>query len=106
MRYSRATAVQRAREISDRGLLRMPIHDRDAMTGRSAPLDRRQASASGIHLRCAWCRCQHGAVTTMYSGHPRAATADDGLRLLSLWTILFDEDDSAAHEPWRTHARK
>ena len=76
------------------------------MTGRSAPLDRRQASASGIHLRCAWCRCQHGAVTTMYSGHPRAATADDGPRLLSLWAILFDEDDSAAHEPWRTHARK
>ncbi len=76
------------------------------MTGRSAPLDRRQASASGIHLRCAWCRCQHGAVTTMYSGHPRAATADDGPRLLSLWAILFDEEDSAAHEPWRTHARK
>ena len=42
----------------------------------------------------------------MYSGHPRAATADDGPRLLSLWAILFDEEDSAAHEPWRTHARK
>ncbi len=56
-------------------------------------------------LHSEWCRCQRDGVTT-YSGHPRAATADDGLKLLRLWARLFDEDDSAAHEPWRTHARE
>ncbi len=43
---------------------------------------------------------------TTYSVRPRAATADDGLKLLRLWASLFDEDDSAAHEPWRTHAQE
>jgi len=49
---------------------------------------------------------QHGGVTTTNGGHPRAATAEDGLKLLCLWAMLFDECDSAAHEPWRTHARE
>ncbi len=59
-----------------------------------------------MHLRLEWCRCQHGGVTTTYSDHPRAATADDGPTLLRLWAMLFDKDDSAAHEPWRTHAHE
>lgn len=56
-------------------------------------------------LRPECCRCQHDGVRT-YSGHPRAATADDGLKLLPLWARLFDEDDSATHEPWMAHARE
>ncbi len=52
------------------------------------------------------CRCHHDGVMTTYSVRPRAATADDGLKLLSLWASLFDEDDSAAHEPWRIHAHE
>jgi len=43
---------------------------------------------------------------TTYSARPRAATANDGLKLLRLWASLFDEDDSAAHEPWRIHAHE
>ncbi len=48
-------------------------------------------------------RCHHHDVTTS-SGPLRAATADDGPRLLFLWAALFDEGDSARHEPWKTHA--
>ncbi len=58
-----------------------------------------------MHLRCEWRRCQHGGMTATNRDHLRLATADDGPRLLSLWAILFDEDDTAVHEPWRSHAR-
>jgi GNAT superfamily N-acetyltransferase len=35
----------------------------------------------------------------------RVATPMDCARLVHLWASVFDEDDSAAGEPWRTHAR-
>ncbi len=41
--------------------------------------------------------------------HPRdllrAATIDDSGQLLRLWDLLFDEAESAAHQPWRGHAK-
>ncbi len=36
----------------------------------------------------------------------RAATVDDSPQLLRLWALLFDEDDTAEHEPWRNYARE
>lgn len=41
---------------------------------------------------------------TMDLYHPRIATGDDSLQLLRLWTMLFDQDDSPVHQPWRTLA--
>jgi len=35
----------------------------------------------------------------------RAATLDDGGQLLSLWDLLFDQDDGGEHQPWRSHAQ-
>jgi len=61
---------------------------------------------SRMELRCEWCGCQHGGVTTMDSCHPRTATGDDGPQLLRLWAMLFDQDDSPVHQPWRMHARE
>lgn len=46
-------------------------------------------------------RCQHGGVTKTSSEQPRAATEDDGPRLLSLWSMLFDDD---ADEEWKANA--
>lgn len=48
-----------------------------------------------MHLRCQWRRCQHGGMTATNRDHLRLATPADGPRLLSLWAILFDEDDTA-----------
>jgi len=45
-------------------------------------------------------------VSTTNSVHLRAASADDGPSLLFLWAKVFNEDDSAVDEPWRTHARE
>ncbi len=56
------------------------------------------------HLLVEWCRCQHGGVTTTYSGHLLSVTKNDGPKSLCLQAMLFDEDGSAGHEPWRTHA--
>ncbi len=36
----------------------------------------------------------------------RAATVNDSPQLLRLWALLFDEDDTADHEPWRSYARE
>jgi len=58
-----------------------------------------------MHLRLEWCRCQLDGVRTTCNGNLRAAAAEDGPQLLRLWARLFDEDDSSAQEPWRTHAR-
>jgi GNAT superfamily N-acetyltransferase len=43
---------------------------------------------------------------TTNRGRLRAASADDGPGLLSLWAMLFDEDDSAEPGSWRGHARE
>lgn len=48
--------------------------------------------------------CQHSGVTTTNNGRLRTATARDCGRLLQLWALLFDEDDAAPQEPWRSHA--
>jgi GNAT superfamily N-acetyltransferase len=40
------------------------------------------------------------------SGHIRVAAAEDGPSLLSLWAMLFDEDDSATDAQWRGYARE
>jgi GNAT superfamily N-acetyltransferase len=45
-------------------------------------------------------------VTTTNRGHLRAATADDGPRLLSVWAMLFDGGDSAVPGSWRGHAEE
>ncbi|MFF5178239.1 GNAT family N-acetyltransferase [Micromonospora sp. NPDC000316] len=34
----------------------------------------------------------------------RTATARDFVELLRLWALLFDEDNAAPEEPWRSHA--
>lgn len=57
-----------------------------------------------MHLRRECCRCQHDGVRTTVR-HLRAATADDGPELVRLWAKLFDEGDSSAQDPWRTHAQ-
>jgi len=36
----------------------------------------------------------------------RVAIANDGPQLLRLWGLLFDQDEVAADEPWRTHAQE
>ncbi len=42
----------------------------------------------------------------MDSCDPRTATGDDAPQLLRLWTMLFDQDDSPVHRPWRINARE
>lgn len=43
---------------------------------------------------------------TTPGGRLRIATAGDGLKLLSLWARLFDENDSATNHPWKIHANE
>ena len=42
----------------------------------------------------------------MDSYHTHTATGDDAPQLLRLWAMLFDQDDSSVHRPWRMHARE
>jgi len=45
-------------------------------------------------------------VTQTSSGRLRPATAKDVTQLLPLWALSFDEDGTAAEEPWKYHARQ
>jgi GNAT superfamily N-acetyltransferase len=36
----------------------------------------------------------------------RVAIANDGPQLLRLWGLLFDQEEAAADEPWRSHAQE
>ena len=58
---------------------------------------------SGTEPHCQSIPCQHGSVMTN-DGRLRAATIDDSAELLYLWALLFDENDVAPEEPWRSHA--
>ncbi|SEG95976.1 Ribosomal protein S18 acetylase RimI [Nonomuraea solani] len=40
----------------------------------------------------------------MDNGRLRTATTHDGVELLNLWALLFDEDNAAREDPWRSHA--
>jgi GNAT superfamily N-acetyltransferase len=40
----------------------------------------------------------------MNDGSLRTATTRDGMELLNLWALLFDEDNAAPEQPWRSHA--
>jgi GNAT superfamily N-acetyltransferase len=43
-------------------------------------------------------------VTRTNNGRLRTATARDCVELLRLWALLFDEDNAAPEQPWRSHA--
>ena len=43
-------------------------------------------------------------MTQISSGRLRLARAEDGVQLLRLWALLFDEDDTGSQEPWKGHA--
>ncbi|HEX4088359.1 MAG TPA: GNAT family N-acetyltransferase [Trebonia sp.] len=45
-------------------------------------------------------------MTSISSARLRAATAEDGPRLMRLWDLLFDDDGTTSAEPWRGHARE
>lgn len=59
-----------------------------------------------MHLYPRTRSCHDGNMPPPSTGRIRVATVDDSPQLLSLWASLFDEDDSAEHEPWRSHARE
>jgi GNAT superfamily N-acetyltransferase len=40
----------------------------------------------------------------MADGRLRTATTRDGVELLSLWALLFDESRAAPKKPWKPHA--
>ena len=44
-------------------------------------------------------------MSTPDSGRIRAATAADAARLLSLWALVFDEDDTSPATTWKPHAQ-
>jgi ribosomal protein S18 acetylase RimI-like enzyme len=50
--------------------------------------------------------CEHGEVPQIRSGRLRTAKAEDGIQLLRLWALLFDEDSPASEDPWKSHARE
>lgn len=41
-----------------------------------------------------------------WSSPLRLASAEDGPHLIRLWGLLFEQDEAAAGEPWRAHARE
>ena len=45
-------------------------------------------------------------MSTPDSGRIRAATAADAARLLSLWALVFSEDDTNPPTTWEDHARR
>lgn len=45
-------------------------------------------------------------MTQTGTGHLRTARAEDAAQLLRLWTLLFDDDEPPAEEPWHGHARQ
>ena len=58
----------------------------------------------GVAVAPGWHPCQHGGVTTMNDAHLRTAATRDGVELLGLWALLFDEDNVAPEKPWRSYA--